>query len=97
MDRLFKDRTEIGLADKDKGKAVEAVEMDIHDHLNIPKDAGREILAFIDGQEKCFTLLLQQMKEAFLNVSEHHRLFGAVVKAEFEAKLMVELGNTDRR
>ena len=96
MDRLFKDRTKIGLADKDQGKAVEAVKMGIHEHLNIPKDASREILAFIDGQEECFALLLQQMKEAFLDVSEHHGLLGAVVKTEFEAELVVELGNTDR-
>ncbi|MCC7572827.1 MAG: hypothetical protein KO464_05505 [Candidatus Methanofastidiosum sp.] len=59
--------------------------------------SGREILTLIDGQEESFTLLLQQMKETFLDVSKHHRLFGTVVKAKFETKLVIELGNTDRR
>ena len=40
MNRFFKDRNKIGLANENKSKTIQAVEMDIHKHLNISKDPG---------------------------------------------------------
>lgn len=97
MDGLAKGVIQVWLTAEDERKAVDRVEAVIHKHFHIVEDRGREVLGFVNGQEKGLALFLKEMDDLGLNRVEHTRLAALWLQAEDVTELPIKLHDADSR
>lgn len=86
---------EVGFPTQDQGKTVYGIIAVIHEHFDVIKDAGAQILCFIDGKEQGMTFFLIQVIDLFLDSLEHAGLSTFVGYTKDGTELFVEICNTD--
>ena len=71
--------------------------MKIYDnHLQVLQNSRRELLGFIQDEQKGLFLLLEQMEKPVLDCLKHSWLPVRRINAEGRAKLAIEFRHTDR-
>ena len=86
---------QVGFPAQDQGETVDGVKTVVHQHLDVLKDAVREVLCLVDGEKERLSLLVVEIPYLLLYRPEHGGLSSFVADTEDGTELLVEVGNTD--